>query len=194
VFYVYFWLRDDGTPYYVGKGIKNRAFKQSGHRVQKPHSSYILIQEYDSEEDAFTAEKFFIAFYGRFDIHTGCLANLTDGGEGPAGFVPSDELKNLWSKQRKGNQYCLGHKHSEQTKEKMSQRTGVKNPFFGKTHSNAARQAIAESNKRRLWTLESTRKMAEGVATAFTTTRKKAQSALALSMVRDSGGRFVTAR
>jgi hypothetical protein len=31
--YVYFWLRSDGTPYYVGKGTGRRGFKQEGHRV-----------------------------------------------------------------------------------------------------------------------------------------------------------------
>ena len=36
---------------------------------------------------------FVIAFYGRINNDTGCLANLTDGGEGMSGWVPSEETR-----------------------------------------------------------------------------------------------------
>lgn len=42
-FYTYFWLRENGTPYYVGKGTGDRAFTSRGHRVKRPkHTSRIL--------------------------------------------------------------------------------------------------------------------------------------------------------
>jgi len=82
-FYTYLYLRYDGTPYYVGKGSGNRAFS-SQHRVKPPtNTTRIMIQEFPSEQDAFEAEKFLIAYYGRIDQGTGCLRNLTDGGENP---------------------------------------------------------------------------------------------------------------
>jgi len=91
-FYTYLWLRDDGTPYYAGKGKGNRAFTKGSHRVKCPKdSSQIIVQEWLSEEDAFDAEKFLIAYYGRLDLGTGCLRNLTDGGEGFAGLVFTPE-------------------------------------------------------------------------------------------------------
>jgi hypothetical protein len=84
MFYTYLWLREDGTPYYVGKGSGIRAFTSWAHGVHKPAAKErIVVQEFESEEDAFEAEKFLVAYYGRLDNGTGCLRNLTDGGENP---------------------------------------------------------------------------------------------------------------
>jgi len=83
-FYTYMWLREDGVPYYVGKGSGQRAFDKRERRFSMPNdSARILIQEFPSEREAFEAEKFLIAYYGRVDLGTGCLRNLTDGGENP---------------------------------------------------------------------------------------------------------------
>ena len=92
MFYTYLWLREDGTPYYAGKGKALRGFTSSGHRVKCPKdSARIIVQEWPSETDAFNAEKFLIAYYGRLDLGTGCLRNLTDGGEGFAGLIFTQE-------------------------------------------------------------------------------------------------------
>ncbi len=79
IFYTYLWLREDGTPYYVGKGRRNRASAQN-RVVSPPPKERILIEPHTSEADAFESEKFLIAYYGRLDIGTGCLRNLSDGG------------------------------------------------------------------------------------------------------------------
>ncbi len=93
-FYTYLWLRQDGTPYYVGKGSGSRAFTSNGHSYYPPPTiDRIIVQDHVSETDAFEAEKFFIVFYGRKDLGTGILRNLTDGGEGFAN--PSD-----WARSR----------------------------------------------------------------------------------------------
>ena len=83
-FYTYLWMRYDGSPYYAGKGKDDRAYYAHG-RITKPPKDRgrILIQEHESEQDALEAEKFLIAYYGRIDLGTGCLRNLTDGGENP---------------------------------------------------------------------------------------------------------------
>jgi hypothetical protein len=84
MFYTYLWLREDGTPYYVGKGTGNRAFISSKHGVHKPsEKERILIEMSLSEEEAFETEKFLISYFGRLDVGTGCLRNLTEGGENP---------------------------------------------------------------------------------------------------------------
>jgi hypothetical protein len=49
-FYTYIWLRENGTPYYVGKGHGERAFSPYKRRFPKPQDpSCILIQEFPSE-------------------------------------------------------------------------------------------------------------------------------------------------
>jgi hypothetical protein len=75
------WLREDGTPYYVGKGCRGRAFAK--HSLHRPPKSRILIQYWESEDAAFEMEKWWINFWGRKDLGTGILRNLTAGGDAP---------------------------------------------------------------------------------------------------------------
>lgn len=94
VFYTYLWLREDGTPYYVGKGSGTRAFTSACHGVHRPpQDERILLEEQTSETEAFEVERFLISFYGRLDLGTGCLRNLTDGGDGAVGAVRSAETR-----------------------------------------------------------------------------------------------------
>jgi hypothetical protein len=92
-FYVYLYLREDGTPYYVGKGKGLRAWAK--HNVNPPlDESRIVFVAWDLLELwAFGLERRFIRWYGRKDNNTGILRNMTDGGEGMAGFKPSDESR-----------------------------------------------------------------------------------------------------
>ena len=87
-FYTYIWVREDGTPYYVGKGSGNRAFRKGSPTIDR-----VFLQEYPDESAAFAAESFLISFYGRKDLGTGCLRNLTDGGEGGSGHVMSESAR-----------------------------------------------------------------------------------------------------
>lgn len=81
--YVYFWLRANGTPYYVGKGTGRRAFINTQHSVHRPPDrARIIVQEYETETEAFEAEAFFVSFFGRLDDGSGCLRNHTVGGMG----------------------------------------------------------------------------------------------------------------
>jgi hypothetical protein len=84
MYYTYLWLREDSTPYYVGKGSKNRAYISFSHGVHKPtDKSRIIIYPAESETNAFETEIALIWYYGRKDLGLGCLRNLTDGGENP---------------------------------------------------------------------------------------------------------------
>jgi hypothetical protein len=92
-FYTYIYLREDGSPYYVGKGSGRRAFARTpGHNPPKDVNR-ILISDLSDENTAFEIESFLIAFWGRKDLGTGTLINITDGGEGPSN--PSKATREL---------------------------------------------------------------------------------------------------
>jgi len=100
-FYVYYLLRPDGTPFYVGKGLNRRVFSHekesegSGRSYKLNVIRQIIstgkrigyrIEFFKSEYDAFQREIEEIRRIGRHDLKTGPLANLTDGGEGTSGL------------------------------------------------------------------------------------------------------------
>jgi hypothetical protein len=108
-FYVYAYLRSKvsrfgpvSTPYYIGKGWGRRAF--STHYpipLPKSQANIVLVSVGMSEIDAHQLEMFLIHFHGRIDLGTGCLRNLTDGGEGVRGRVVSERERKAISQQGK---------------------------------------------------------------------------------------------
>lgn len=94
-YYVYLYLREDGTPYYCGKGKGRRAWSKD-HNVTAPRDqSRIIFPAYNLLELwALGLERKFIRWYGRKDIETGILRNQTDGGDGTSGKVWSTHSKN----------------------------------------------------------------------------------------------------
>jgi hypothetical protein len=102
-FYTYAYLRKDGTPYYIGKGRKNRAYTDGGRRVKLPSKDRILILKKNlTEEEAFRHEVYMIAVLGRKDLNTGILRNLSHGGEGSAGHKMPEDRKESLRQQYKG--------------------------------------------------------------------------------------------
>jgi len=111
--YVYRHIRlDKNQPFYIGIGNDdtyerayskynrnkywNNIVSKCGYRVD------ILVDdiEYDF---AIQREIEFISMYGRADIKTGILCNLTDGGEGHNGIVRSKETLLKFSNAKLGN-------------------------------------------------------------------------------------------
>jgi hypothetical protein len=111
MFYVYVY-RDprptkDNQPVYVGKGTGDRDIShwaKGSHN--KPFQDFIShlkqrglvavcqrVFETEDEQEAFAKERELITLYGRRDIGTGTLFNRTDGGEGVAGSVKTEEQK-----------------------------------------------------------------------------------------------------
>jgi len=109
-FYTYLWLREDGTPYYAGKGRYRRIrqiHSKSGRRYMPPPLDRIIIQDWPDEGSAYEAEKFLIAYYGRKDNGTGVLINHSDGGEGSRGHKHTDEWKLKMSEKFRGREISL---------------------------------------------------------------------------------------
>jgi len=139
-FYTYAYLREDRTPYYIGKGNGNRiSDSRRSCYSPKDKSKIIFLKQNLTEEEAFRHEIYMIAVFGRKDLETGILHIRTDGGDGVSGY-----------------------KHSEKVKEEMSRcRKGKNNPNFGKTHTQEARDKISSTHKGKKFSDELKRKLSE---------------------------------
>lgn len=95
IYYVYAYLRKDGTPYYIGKGKNRREFAKHNVRLPKDRSLIVYLETNLSEIGALALERRYILWYGRKDTKTGMLRNKTDGGEGSSGAVQTqaDRMK-----------------------------------------------------------------------------------------------------
>jgi hypothetical protein len=156
-YYTYAYLREDKTPYYIGKGKGNRAYKKhrKGIGVPKDKSRIIFLKQNLTEEQAFRHEIYMIAVFGRKDLGNGILHNRTDGGEGSSGWVPSEETRRKISEASKGNTYMLGKTLSEETKRKMSETRK------GKTHSEETKKKQSEVKKGKTFSEEHRRNLSE---------------------------------
>jgi hypothetical protein len=94
-FYTYAYLREDRTPYYIGKGQGNRAYQSNGKpcAVPKNKNKIIFLKTNLLEEDAYKHEIYMISVFGRKNNNTGILQNRTDGGEGGKGLIWTNEMK-----------------------------------------------------------------------------------------------------
>lgn len=144
-FYVYAYLRHTdsktakaGTPYYIGKGTGQRAYFKNKRQVKTPKESQniVILESNLTELGAFALERRMIRWYGRKDLGTGILANMTDGGDGI--YNPNENTR------RKIAAGQLGRKHTKEHLEKSRNSklgkkrpkhskamTGSNNPMFG---------------------------------------------------------------
>ena len=124
-FYVYAYLRkSDLTPYYIGKGTGSRAWaKEHNVKIPTDKSRIIILENNLTNVGALAIERRMIRWYGRKDLCTGILRNLTDGGDGSYNTVPSAKRK---AAVIKSNQERVW---SEESKEKL-RKTNI-----GKTYS-----------------------------------------------------------
>jgi hypothetical protein len=135
--YVYRHIRlDKNVPFYIGIGSDSdykRAYQLKNSRrnpiwnkiISKTDIEIEILIDNLTYEEAILKEIEFINLYGRLNINTGTLSNLTYGGEGTKGLIVKEETKN-----------------------KLSQRfTGIGNPMYGKKLS---KESIEKGRLKRL--------------------------------------------
>lgn len=114
-YYVYTHYRPDRQEiFYVGVGTRTKTDFKYGKYTRanskclrsnfwkaivtlNPDYSIKIELESDSREEILAKEIELIKLYGRRDLKTGTLCNLTEGGEGTCGFIFPDELREKWS-------------------------------------------------------------------------------------------------
>lgn len=150
--YIYKHTRNDTNEvFYIGIGsgkTYKRAYKKTGRNkfwqniVNKTSYTVTILEDGLSWEEACTKEIELIKIFGRRDLNSGSLVNLTDGGEGSKGVVMSDSLKEfhrqtLNKHRNKTNEINrklkLGSKLSEETLKKL----------IGKKQSDSTKKLIS---------------------------------------------------
>ena len=139
-FYTYAYLREDRTPYYVGKGIGKRIIKRFKKDIKPPKDKtrIIFLKQNLTEEEAFKHEIYMIAVFGRKDLGTGILHNRTNGGDGG-----SSKYDHLTENERK--EYELARKNEWQRNWRKNNRTKV-NEFGRKSYWDNRAKKLKYSN------------------------------------------------
>lgn len=107
--------------------VFNNKLKKIRHEGYFPFP-FILKNKLD-ENSSFFYEKFFIGIFGRLDQKDGTLTNLTIGGDGASGYTFTEEQR----------------KHQSSI---AKERIGIKNPFYGKKHTQETIEKIVKTLKK----------------------------------------------
>lgn len=172
-FYVYAYLRyttatSIGTPYYIGKGTGSRAFVKHRNAIAPvDRSRIVMLKENLSEQHALELEKFLISWYGRKDLGTGILINVTDGGEGLSNpsietrKMMADAKRNESIETRKKRSLAARNRPVRPTTEETKLKISLANK--GKTRSIESKEKMAAAKKGKSRSADAIAKSAAGL-------------------------------
>jgi hypothetical protein len=149
-FYTYAYLREDRTPYYIGKGQGNRAYKSGRRSVNPPKDKLriIFLKQNITEQEAFRHEIYMIAVFGRKDLGTGILHNRTNGGDGCSGLVVSEETRNkIAEANRNRSPETIEKIRQASLNMSQEQRDKISLSNIGRKHSKEERERKSKHNK-----------------------------------------------
>lgn len=168
--YTYGLCKRDGELFYVGIGQRNRLFvhetdTRRGYVYNKLKSSIISKEEYllyvlfivsSNRDSCLKMEANVISRFGRRDIGTGTLSNLTDGGDpGPNGCVYSEErrIKHSESLKKSASKIAktLKDRYNSLSEEEQKE---ISSRLDGHRNNEKARKKISEKTKARWADLE----------------------------------------
>jgi hypothetical protein len=165
---------DKNEPFYIGIGenLERAHTKRSRNKYWKhivksnPYEVQILFDDLTWDE-ACNKEIEFIKLYGRKDLGTGILVNMTNGGDTPPshkGKVRSEEFRKKCSESNKGRKLSEEHrkKLSESHKGYVAteqQRKKLSETNKGRKLSEEWKQKISESNKGKKFSEERIQKL-----------------------------------
>lgn len=115
MWYVYVWKRPGNIPFYVGIGNTKDRWNPLYSRTRNKHCHRTVLLEGVSniqttlienlsKRDAARLEQTLIWYYGRKDLNTGPLTNLTDGGDGVQNITPESRKRMSAAAKQRGAQ------------------------------------------------------------------------------------------